>query len=126
MDVEADTMKVALTTSSYSPSQDADDFFDDVTNEVSSSGYTAGGYSLTGSDQTYTSGTNVWAWDAGDPSWTGVTFAARYAVYYDSSPGSDATRPLVSYLNFGADQSISGANFSITHDAGGIVKVTLS
>ena len=35
-----DTIKVAVTTSSYAVSQTADDFFNDVTNEVTGTNYT--------------------------------------------------------------------------------------
>ena len=48
VDLAADTIKVALVTSSYSPSLTADEFFDDVTNEVTGTGYTAGGATLSG------------------------------------------------------------------------------
>jgi hypothetical protein len=47
IDFESDTIKVALVTDSYTPDQDSHDFFDDVTNEVSGTGYTAGGETLT-------------------------------------------------------------------------------
>jgi len=46
IDLETDTIKVALVTSSYTADQDAHDFFDDVTTEVSGTGSTAGGASL--------------------------------------------------------------------------------
>ena len=38
-----DTIKVMLVTSAYTPDQDAHDFKDDITNEISGTGYTAGG-----------------------------------------------------------------------------------
>src|SRR3712207_1302567 len=46
IDLDTDTIKVALVTSSYTPDQDAHDNFDDVTNEVSGTGYTARGVTL--------------------------------------------------------------------------------
>lgn len=42
----SDTIKVALLTSSYTPNYDTHDFFDDITNEVTGTGYTAGGATL--------------------------------------------------------------------------------
>lgn len=128
IDTEVDAMKVALLqgSGSYTLSQANHDYFDDVVgSEVSSSGYSAGGYALVSLDQAFTS--NVWYWTAANPSWTGVTFTTRYAIYYDGTGGgTNATRPLMSFANFGADQSISAANFSLTHDAAGIVKVTIT
>lgn len=47
IDLDTDTLKVALTTSSYTPAPDTHDFFNDITNELSTgSGYTAGGATL--------------------------------------------------------------------------------
>ena len=47
IDLTADTIKLALVTASYTPNQDTHDMWDDVSaNEVSSSGYSAGGATL--------------------------------------------------------------------------------
>jgi len=46
IDFENDTFKLALVTSSYTPDRDTHDNFDDITNEVSGTGYTAGGAAL--------------------------------------------------------------------------------
>ena len=46
IDLDTNTIKVALVTRPIRPNQDAHDFFDDITNEVSGTGYTAGGASL--------------------------------------------------------------------------------
>ena len=43
----SDTFKVMLTTSSYTEDKDAHDFRNDVTNEVTGTGYTAGGNTAT-------------------------------------------------------------------------------
>ena len=43
IDFDTDTFKAMLVTSSYTPNKDTHDFRDDVTNEVSGTGYTAGG-----------------------------------------------------------------------------------
>ena len=58
--------KVMLTTSAHVPDQDLHDFKDDLTNEVSGSGYTAGGATLENPTLTYTSATNKWKFDADD------------------------------------------------------------
>jgi len=125
IDFDTDTIKVALVTSSYTPNQDTHDYFDDVSsNEVSGTGYTAGGNTLANKSVTYTSGTNVTKFDADDTSWTSSTITARYAVIYDASPGSNATRPLIAYVDFGSDQSSSNGTFSIVWDAAGIFTTT--
>lgn len=125
IDIDTDVIKTMLTTSSYAFSQDADDFKSDVTNEVTGTNYVATGTTLTTPVSLYTGGTNVWNFDADDAIWATSTITARVAVVYDSSPASDATRPLLSYVNFGADQSSSGGTFQITWNSGGLFKVTV-
>lgn len=126
LDLSADTVKVALCTSTYTPDQDAHDFFDDITNEVTGTGYTAGGATLASPTLTYTSGTNTLAFDGADVSWTTSTLVARYAVVYDSTPGTNATRPLIMYVNFGADVSTTAGTLTIAWDAGGLCTVTVA
>lgn len=120
MDLSSDTLKVMLCTSSYTPDQDAHQFKSSVTNEVSGTGYTAGGATLGSVTLTYTAGTNTLAFDAADVTWSTSTITARYAVVYDSTPGTDATDPLICYVDFGADVSSTAGNFTITWDAAGI------
>lgn len=60
VDLDSDTIKCALTTSTYTPNFDTHDFFDDVTNEVSGTGYSAGGATLASVAVTYTAA-NSWA-----------------------------------------------------------------
>lgn len=71
IDLDTDTLKMALTTSSYTPAPNTHDFFDDITNEVTGTGYTAGGASLASKTLTATAA-NSW----------GVSWAAStaYAV----------------------------------------------
>lgn len=122
----SDTISVSLHTSTYTPNQDTHDFFDDATNELATAGgYTAGGQTLTTKALTYTSGTNVIKFDADDASWTSATFTCRYAVIHDRTPGSDATRPLISFVNFTTDQSPSSGTFTIQWHANGINTVTV-
>jgi hypothetical protein len=125
VDWDTDTIKVALTTSSYTPNQDTHDYFNDVTNEVSGTGYTAGGNTLASKTNTYDSGTNVITLDAADTTWSSSTITARYAVVY-ASTGTASTSPLIGYVDFGSDQSSSSGNFTITWDATGIVKITVA
>lgn len=124
IDWDTDTIKVMLCTSTYTPNQDTHQFKSDVTNEVTGTGYTATGNTLTSCTTTYTSASNLLTLDAADTSWTTSTITARYAVIYDASPATDATRPLIAYVDFGADVISSGGTFSITWDAAGIVTLT--
>ncbi|GAA4358371.1 hypothetical protein [Angustibacter luteus] len=124
VDLDSDTLKVMLCTSTYSPNQDTHQYKSAVTNEVTGTGYTAGGQTLTSVTVNYDSSSNTLSLDAADPSWTGSTITARYAVFYDSTPATDSTRPLIAYVDFGADISSSGGPFTITLDAAGIATIT--
>lgn len=124
IDLDSDTLKVMLCTSSYTPDQDTHQYKSSVTNEVTGTGYTAGGATLASVAVTYTSGTNTLMLDAADTAWTTSTITARYAVIYDSSPASDATRPLIAYVDFTTDQVSVGATFTIAWDAAGIATIT--
>lgn len=126
VDLNSDSFKVALATSSYTPDQDAHDFFNDITNEVSGTGYTAGGAALGSPTFSYTGGSNTFAWDAADVSWSSSTITARYAIIYDSTPGSSSTNPLVAYVDFGADVSTTAGTFTITWDSAGIFTITVA
>lgn len=122
---EATKIKVALTTSTYTPNQDTHDYFDDVTNEVSSAGYTAGGAELANGAVTYDAGTNVVKFDGDDVVWSAATITARYAVIYYNT-GTAGTSPLLAYVNFGADVTSTAGDFTITWHSDGIAKVTVS
>lgn len=126
IDFNSDTIKCMLTTSSYTPDQDTHDYKDDVTNEVSGTGYTATGATIANCTITYTGATNTLKLDGDDVSWATSTITARYAVIYDATPGSDATRPLICYIDFGADVSTTAGTFTITFDAAGIATVTVA
>jgi hypothetical protein len=127
IDWDTDTIKVALLTNSYTPDQDAHNYLDDViANEVTGTGYTAGGNTLANKTNSYNSSTNVIVLDADDTTWSSSTITARYAVIYDASPATNATRPLIGYVDFGSDQSSSNGNFTITWDATGIVRITVA
>ena len=108
IDWDTDTIKVALLSNSYTPDQDAHNYFDDVsTYEVTGTGYTQGGNTLANKTNTYNSATNVIVLDADDTTWSSSTITARYAVVYDASPATNATKPLIGYVDFGSDQSSS-------------------
>lgn len=126
IDLSADTVKVMLCTSSYAVDQDAHQYKSSVTNEASGTGYTAGGATLGSPTLTYTGGTNTLAFDGADVSWASSTITARYAVVYDSTPGTDATRPLLMYVDFGADVATTSGTLQLTWDPAGLCSVTVA
>lgn len=122
----SDTIKIALTTSSYTPDQDTHDFFDDISNEVSGAGYTSGGATLGTKSVNYDTATNVVSLRGATTSWTSASFTARYAIIYKST-GTGSTSPLLGYVDFGGDETVSSGTFSIAWDAtDGLLKITAS
>src|SRR5580765_471268 len=95
--VTAGAFKAMLTTSSYvvdATAIDTHQFRSSVTNEITGTGYTAGGVALTTVTCTYDTPTNEVRWDFDDPTWTGATFTARNMIIY-KVVGSAATDPLI-------------------------------
>ncbi|MBT3239371.1 MAG: hypothetical protein HON98_02585 [Chloroflexi bacterium] len=114
-----DTIKVALVGSGYTADKDADEFFDDISNEVSGTGYTAGGKVLSNKGITVEDANDLASFDADDPTWTVSTVTARAAVLYKDT-GLASTSPLIAYIDFGQDFSKAGADFTIQWDSAGI------
>lgn len=113
-DWNTNNISVALTTNTYTPNQDTHDYFNDVTNQLATAnGYTAedgagAGYSLTTVAMSTT--LNVLTTTADNPVWTssGAGFTARRLVITDVTPGTSATDPLYSWMDFGQDETASG------------------
>lgn len=122
IDLDTDTIKVALVTSAYTPDQDLHDFFDDVTNEVSGTGYSAGGASLANKAVTADNTDNEGVFDADDVTWSTSTITARGAVIYKST-GTASTSALICYLDFGSDKTSTAGNFTIQWNAEGILNL---
>ena len=118
IDLDTDSFKVLLVTSTYTFDPDAHDARDDVTNEVTGTNYTAGGIALTSESWTQDNANNRTIFDFDNPVFTNVTVTARGAIIYKDS-GAAATDWLVLNWDFGADQSVSGANFELQLDAVG-------
>ena len=123
IDWNTDAIKVALCTSAYTPDQNAHNYYDDITNELATAGgYTAGGAALGTPTQSTT--LKVTTLNAADVAWTSATFTARYAIIYDSTPATAATKPLIGYVDFGADVSPVAGTLTITWNASGIFTLT--
>lgn len=112
-DWSAGTTKVALVTASYTPDKDAHDFFADVTNEViGSTGYTAGGNTVTPTVTQDNANDEIDIVLPGT-SWASSTITARAAVYYRDT-GNAATSELLAYIDFGGNVSSSNGTFTLT------------
>lgn len=122
IDLDTDTIDVMLVTSSYTPDQDLHEDKADVTNEVSGTGYTAGGQALASKAVTIDDTDNEGVFDAADVTWSSSTITARGAVIYKDT-GTAATSLLVCYLDFTSDQSSSAGDFTIQWNSEGILNL---
>jgi len=114
------TFKIALFTSSATLSAATTAY--STANEVTGTGYTAGGNTLT--NVTPTSSGTVGLTDFANSTWSTSTVTARGALIYNSSASSKA----VAVIDFGEDKSTTAADFVIqfpTADASNaIIRVT--
>lgn len=112
IDFDTDTFKVMLTTSSYSENKDTDDFRNDVTNEVTGTGYTAGGNTVTVTVTLDTANDRIDI-SLGGTTWTTSTITARKAVYYKSRGGASSADEIIAVNDFGSDVITSGGTFTL-------------
>jgi hypothetical protein len=109
-----DTFKIALYTSSATLGASTTDY--SSSNEVTGTGYSAGGNSLTCIDPT-TSGTTAFA-DFADTTWSSATITANGALIYNSTTdGGTGTTNAVCALAFGGDKTSTNGDFVIQFPA---------
>jgi hypothetical protein len=115
-DLEADTIKIALYTSTATLGAATTAY--SATNEISGTGYTAGGETLT-SATVATSGTTAYV-DFDNPEWTTATFTARGALIYNDTTAGDNS---VAVLDFGGDFTVSSGTFRVVFPAPGATAI---
>ena len=122
IDFENDTFKLALVTSSYTPDRDTHDNFDDITNEVSGTGYTAGGAALANLTVTQDNTNDKAVFDAYDVTWASSTITARAGILYKVGAWA-STSPLIGYIDFTEDKVSTVGNFIVSFNVSGIITV---
>ena len=123
IDLDGDTFKVALLTTSYTPAATHLGYAS-LTNEVASgNGYTTGGNAL--DSVTWTKATTTVTLDAANEAWTSATFTAAYAAIYDDTVTTPTADPLVCLFDFGGSKTVSAGTFTLQFDASnGILKLS--
>jgi len=101
-----DTFKIALYTNSASFTAATTAYT--ATNEVTGTGYTAGGNTLTRIDPT-SSGTTAFT-DFADTTWASSTITARGALIYNDTASGN---PAVVVLDFGSDKTSTNGDFTV-------------
>jgi hypothetical protein len=113
IDCDTDTFYVMLVTSTYTADFDTHNRRDDVTNEVSGTGYTAGGQSVTVTVNAYDTTNNRQEITLGGGTWTTSTITARGAAYYKRRGGASTADELVAFNDFGSDVVSAAGTFTL-------------
>lgn len=116
------TIKVMLVTSAYAVDIDNHTVISDILNEVSGTGYTAGGNALLNRAITVDTVNNVAHYNGDNVTWVSSTITAAFAIVYKDT-GTPTTSPLIAYIDFGGNKSSSAGDFTIQWNADGIFKV---
>ena len=106
------SFKLALFTSSATLGASTTAYAATGMNEMSGTGYTAGGKALTSVTPTLDSSTACCDFD--DISWTSATFTANACLIYNDTATGD---PAVCAVAFGGDKSVSSGTFTIQFPA---------
>lgn len=104
-DMDTDVFKMALYTSTATLNAATTAYT--ATNEVSGTGYTAGGNAMSGAVIS-SSGTTAFV-DFSDVTWATATITARGALIYNSSKANRA----VAVLDFGGDKTSTAGDFVV-------------
>lgn len=114
IDFDSDSFKVMLVTSAYAPNKDTDAFRSAVTNEVTGTGYTAGGVASTFTVAAIDTVNDRIEVTLGGVAWAASTITAAGAVYYKSRGGASSADEVVAYIDFGGNVSSVGGTFTLT------------
>jgi hypothetical protein len=112
IDFGADTFNLLLVTSSYTANKDTHVKRDDVTNEVSGTGYTAGG-AASACTVTKDTATDKVTLSFASVSFSTATITAAGAVIYKVRGSTADLDELVAFIDFGGDVSSTAATFSV-------------
>ena len=108
-DLLTDNIKIALYTAFADIGADTTAYT--TSNEITGTGYTAGGITLTGAT-VLTSNDTAFV-NFNNDSWPGATFTCRGALIYNASKANRS----VAVLNFGSDRSVTSNTFTVTFPA---------
>lgn len=130
IDLDTDSWRVVLLTSSYTPSQSTHATWADASAaEASGTGYTAGGEAAT---LTLSRSGLAVTIDTADVSWTSSTITAKYAAIVRDADGNGSiasTDLLLFYVDLdtgGGSISTTNGTFAITINASGLYVLTAS
>lgn len=120
IDLEVGPYNFTLHTSSYTPNRDTQDFYDDVTNELTATGgYVTGGFALASLALSFDAASDQVQWNMDD---IVVPFSAsktwRYGVVRRARGGAASADELVALLTWDSDQTVSAPHTFVIDPAG--------
>jgi len=123
VDLDTDTIKVALV-NGYSFDPDNNHGYANFSaNEITATGYTAGGKTLTGLTITTNDGSDYAMWDAGDVTWSSLATATiSAALIYDDTMTTPVADGLLAKMEIGTNSN--GGNYTIAWAGGGIAQLS--
>lgn len=133
LDLGLETHKVALFNNSVTPDYDAtaaNTAYNAGTwltaNEISGTGYTAGGAALTSTTVSTAAG-GIVVWDAADSSWTTATFSNAFGclIYADAMTTPVADQGICA-VYFGGAFQVTAGTFTIQWSANGIFRLDVA
>ena len=112
VDFDTDSFKMMLVDNTYTPSQAHSKRSDYTADEVSGTGYTAGGATTT---VTVSRSNGVASMTFSNVTWTGAGpgWTARRAVIYKDRGGAASADEVVAVIDFGGDQVTNGTDFVV-------------
>ena len=114
-DIAHNLLKAMLLTSAFSPNQDTQVRYEDISaNEVSGVSYTTGGATISNVAWTKDASNHRYILTADPTNWTNSSITARYAVVYDNSTSA---KYLISLFDFGQQYSSTSGTFQINWDS---------
>jgi len=129
IDLDSDTIVCVLLGSGYTPARTTHATWADVSaEEISGTGYTAGGQALANKTMTHSSGTGTF--DADNVVWSTATITAKYAVLVRRAGASLVSGDLlIGYVDLNtasgsATVSSTAADFTVAWNASGIATLT--
>ena len=129
IDLDTDSFRMVLVTDSYTPAQNTDVAWSDISaaEVANGSGYATHGKALTA---TLSRTDNVVTLDCDDQTWTSSTITAKYAVIVRDADGNGALAAgdiPVSYVDLetgGGSLSSTNADFTVSINANGVATFT--
>ena len=109
----SDTFWIMLVTASYVADKDLHVKRSDITNEVSGTGYSAGGKVITATITKDTANDRIDI-DFSSVNWPTASITARGGVIYKRRGGAATADELVAYIDFGANVTSTNDTFTVT------------